>query len=97
MLQGRSVKSRQLLGCISCIRGFEHPGTFLLNIFTIQQLNNKQIICDGGGLKELMAIFAFGGMCAFYQNELVSQASEESIRPNIFLIYSKAVCLREEN
>lgn len=79
------------------MRGFEHPRTFLLYISMIQQLNNKQIICDGGGLKELMAIFAFRSMCAFYQNELVSQASEESIRPNIFLIYSKAVCLREAN
>lgn len=43
-----------------------------------------------------MAVFAFRGMCAFYQNKLVSQVSEESIRPNI-LIYSKAVCLREVN
>lgn len=44
-----------------------------------------------------MAVFAFRGVCAFHRNKLVSQASEESIRPNIILIYSKAVCLREVN
>jgi len=44
-----------------------------------------------------MAVFAFRGMRAFRRKKLVSQASEESIRPNIFLIYSKAVCLREVN